>query len=251
MVGHRSARRVRAGDAGADRPHHASGRAGASRRESLQPHQHRVDNRQGRHARGRRPDPVPARTPRRCRRSARARWPTSSTSATSSRRDGEFPRIIARLPHDPAGFDYKVETVSAIRRDPPAEKGERLLFGRRSGLRRAIFPAVRNRHAAHGRVDDGVVGRRAVMLMRTAWRRGASVRHRRHRDAVDGRRDGAVGDPRQRGHDDVAAAAARGRRRRHDARTGRVPEPLRLGGRSRAGDARPDGELLGRCFSPA
>jgi predicted RND superfamily exporter protein len=39
--------------------------------------------------------------------------------------DGKFTAVIARLPHDPAGFDYKVEAVGAIRRIVQAEVGDR------------------------------------------------------------------------------------------------------------------------------
>lgn len=38
--------------------------------------------------------------------------------------DGRFAAIIARLPHDPDGFDYKVEAVGAIRRILEAEVGD-------------------------------------------------------------------------------------------------------------------------------
>jgi hypothetical protein len=38
--------------------------------------------------------------------------------------DGKFAAIIARLPHDPDGFDYKVEAVGAIRRILEAEVGD-------------------------------------------------------------------------------------------------------------------------------
>jgi predicted RND superfamily exporter protein len=39
-------------------------------------------------------------------------------------RDGRFAAIIARLPHDPAGFKYKVEAVGAIRHILRAERGD-------------------------------------------------------------------------------------------------------------------------------
>jgi hydrophobe/amphiphile efflux-3 (HAE3) family protein len=38
--------------------------------------------------------------------------------------DGKFAAIIARLPHDPGGFDYKVAAVRAIRRIAEAEVGD-------------------------------------------------------------------------------------------------------------------------------
>lgn len=42
--------------------------------------------------------------------------------------DGRFAAIVARLPHDPAGFDYKVEAVGAIREIVQAEVGDAFLL---------------------------------------------------------------------------------------------------------------------------